>query len=1178
MNSHRKLNLLPLLLLLFILVSAAFGQFAQRGAIGGTVLDSTGAAVPNAQVTLIDVDHNENRTVSADSQGNYQFAGLVAGPYRLTAGGAGFQTAKSDQVDVSIGTTIRYDFKLTLGSVSQTVTVTSDAPLLNTETANVGVEITTQQFQELPMSGLNFTALAALVPGGATSPENIINPGGSFAVGAQFASGGVAFTSGGVVQGSRDSGFYINGVNTNDNYESSLSYLPASNALQNAKFDVFEFSAANGRDMSTFSIQTKSGTTKYHGAAYEFLQNDFLNATNPYDKAYDPSIGATAVKPTLRRNQFGGGFGGPIPIPGDWKNRLFFFANYEEFIERDGSVQVAGSVPSANERTGDFSELCQTGFDSNGLCIPAPPNSPLSAVQIYNPFTTTYDGSGNSTRLPIPNNRLDLAINPITGNPVIDPTTAPLLKIYPLPNLQGQPSNVNNLLTTQTEGFNNYHFDSRFDANLTKKDSIFVTWSRQHGTNNNSGGIFPEFPFNNDDKSYLVTANEVHTFSPTLTNEFIFGIGSASLTIVSPSTVAFANSSANPLNSAFQNTGLGITHGLLAVYTNNYATPGIGQDFLASNRTFQISDNVNWVHGRHAMTFGMNYFRKAEYDWDFGRNVYYGSFSSGGYDQGYAGGDSIADMIMGLPSYIHQLNNIVGGDATAPELNVIFPQWGMYGNDKIKINQKLTVSLGLRYDLNIPVYDPNKYCCAVYQPDANGGVMALPGVAPGLPQHYLSAPKLDFAPRLSIAYALRPKQLIHAGYGIFYNMGGSQISTAVGFANNGSPASNGSNLFCLTDTPCLTQANVFQPEPNIPQGQYPVSTGMGQGYFGDGAWQNVIYSDKKSTSVPYYQRYTVDFEQELNPSSSFTVSYVGAQGRKGMNLVNINLPPYQTGWSSSDAYNAARPNNSGRFGDIYVQRPNLNSFYNAAIVSFKHRFSNSWQATSSYTFSKTVSDYPWINNLAYNGAAGGGANYLAFGSGFQYPNIYNRGESSLSHRHRFVFSGIWTPVYGAGWSSWARAPFTGWRLSGIVTLESGNALTVTDGGPDLGGTSALDYAGPDELSVSGNPNLSHGSKSFSSLFNTAAFTAPPMNVRGDSGLGTVRGPGLNNMDLSLAKNFKVRESITANLRLDAFNALNHTQWTGAQTIYPNDSNGIPFGQATGAREARIAQISFKLSF
>ncbi len=157
--------------------------------------------------------------------------------------------------------------------------------------------------------------------------------------------------------------------------------------------------------------------------------------------------------------------------------------------------------------------------------------------------------------------------------------------------------------------------------------------------------------------------------------------------------------------------------------------------------------------------------------------------------------------------------------------------------------------------------------------------------------------------------------------------------------------------------------------------------------------QNVIYSDKKSTSVPYYQRYTLDFEQELNPSTSFTVSYVGAQGRKGMNLVNINLPPYQTGWSSVMLINAARPNNSGRFSDIYVQRPNLNSFYNAGIVSFKHRFSNSWQATSSYTFAKTVSDYPWINNLAYNGAAGGGANYLAFASGFQYPNIYDRGES-----------------------------------------------------------------------------------------------------------------------------------------------------------------------------------------
>jgi len=361
----------------------------------------------------------------------------------------------------------------------------------------------------------------------------------------------------------------------------------------------------------------------------------------------------------------------------------------------------------------------------------------------------------------------------------------------------------------------------------------------------------------------------------------------------------------------------------------------------------------------------------------------------------------------------------------------------------------------------------------------------------------------------------------------------------------------------------LHMSDVFQPEPSVPAGQYPVSTGTGEGYFGDGEEQTLYYSDKHSTPLPYYQRFIFDFQQEINPSTSFTISYVGAQGRKGANLVNINLPAYQTGWATQNAFDAARPNNAGRFGDIYVQRPNLNSFYNAGIVSFNHRFAHGFQALSNYTFGKTVSDYPWINNLAYNGAPGSGA------SGFQYPNIRNRGESTLSHRHRFVMSGIWSPAYGLTWSVWTRTAFAGWRISGIFTLESGDTLTAANGF-----TTAADYAGPDEDFVTGDPNISHGSKSFTQQFNTAAFTLPPNGVRGDSGLGTIRGPGQDNLDLALAKTFKIYDRLNFDLRFDAFNAMNHTQWNGAYTTLGYSD----FGQPSGAREARIAQVAAKLVF
>jgi hypothetical protein len=1154
MCQRSKFAAFLILFTVLLCANLAYGQFAQRGGIEGNVFDSNGAAIPGAQVSLIDVAHNSTVDAVANDTGHFQFTGLAAGQYLLSVRETGFETTKSDPITVSIGETTRYDLKLATGSVTETVTVTSSSPLLETGHASVGSDITQKQMEELPMNGLNFTSLAELTPGISTYVEKNINPGGSFAVGSQFASGGISFTSGGVVQGSRDNGYYINGVNINDNWESSISYLPSSNALENAKISVTDFSAANGHDFSTFSVQTKSGSTKFHGSVYEHLENDALNAIQSYDKAT-----GTTTKPTLRRNQFGFGVGGPVIIPkvSKLKDHLFFFANYENFIEHDGSQPVKASVPSTKERTGDFSELLPEG------------------IQLYNPFTTTYDSGGNSSRTPVANNRLDLA-----GLVSSSAASKAVLALYPTPNID-TPSDNQNYRTTQQEAFNNYHFDSRFDVRISSRDNAFITWSKQHGTNNNAGGVLPDFVWDNDDASWLVTVNEMHQFTPNLTNEFVFGKGYGSLTIVSPAEIAFLHSSANPIRDIFKNTGTGASQGVFGIDFDDYVSPGFDQDFLASNNALQFSDNVNWTHRRHAMTFGFNYFRKGEYDWDFGRYVSFGSnYSRSGSLDGHNGGDNMADLVMGTVKHIHQLDVISGADDTAPELNVRFPFWGFYANDKFQFTPKLTLSVGLRYDLNLPMYDPQKLCCAVYQPNAQGGVLAIPGVASGLPQHYLSAAKANFAPRISFAYSATNRDVIRAGYGVFYDSGASQISSATGFANGGTPGGGldvtSSLLGYHSDTPAVTMDMIFPQEPVVPKGQYDVSTGAGQGYFGDGWWSTVYYQDQKSTVLPYYQRYVLDVQHMLNPQTSVTVSYAGSQGRKGTNYTNINLPTYANNYVDSDAFNAARPNNIGRFGDIYVQRGNLNSFYNSGIISFQHRFSQGYQFLSNYTFGKTVSDYPYVNNLAYNGAYGAG------GSGFQYPNVRDRGETTGSHHQRFVMSGIWSPIYGRNWASWSKAILTDWRLSGILTLESGDRMTVVNGW----GTSAEDFAGFDQLNVTGNPNISHGKKTFTQQFNSGAFSVPAEHLRGNSGLGTIQGPGQNNVDLSLSKTFKIWESINANIRADAYNAFNHSQWTSVQTTSTksnstnigSDPSKIYFGTVTGSREARITQISMKISF
>jgi hypothetical protein len=1189
----------PLAIFLFLLLMSAtsWAQFAQRGGVAGTVFDSSGAVVGGAQISLLDLAQNQSRQIKADGVGHFEFDNLTAGQYQLTATLQGFETEVSEPITVNIGANAHYDFKMHPGTVGQSVTVTTEVGGLETDNATLDTNVSTRQLEELPLNGRNFTSISALAPGVSTYPQANVNPGGTYSVGAMFAMGGTQFTTGGSFEGSRDNGFYVNGVNINDNYESSISYEPSAEALGTGTIQVADFSAAVGHDISALTMQTKGGSSQFHGETFEFMENNALNAVNPWTNANEIITATPSTKPILKRNQFGGNLGGPVYIPKllpSMRNKYFFFANYENFIEHDGNQLVTTSVPSAAELTGNFSELL------------APNPNP---IQLYNPYTTTYDAQGVSTRSPIPGNRLDLVTKP-DGSPLIDPNSAAIIKaLWPLPNIANTPSNEVNYVAYQTPGISNYHVDTRFDARITDGDSIFVTWSEQKGSTTLTGGIAPEqlhnFPV--QDHGYLVTANYVHIFTPRLTNEFLFGAGDSALLTMSSGQIDYFNSGSNPLNSLFQNTGSGLTKGLLAVYAGNYASPGVGEVFRAENESYQVSDNLDWTLGRHSISAGFNYFRKSELDWDIQRNVNFGGFSTSGGNLGYVGGDSMADLQMGLPSNLYVRYVINGGDATSPDYNLVLPYWGFYGNDKFRLSPKLTITAGLRYDLSIPASTPNPKaapCCAIYVANSAGGILEYPGIATGLPEHYLSASKTDFAPRLSIAYSMNPRRVIRAGYGIFYDTGATQVSTTVGNAFYGTSSTvnynvNNTTLGDPPDTPVLTLANIFPAPLTTTLGSFPVPTGPGQGYDGDGQLASIIYYDRKSEPLPYYQRMILDLQQQVGSHDVFTLSYAGVQGRKGTNEVNLNLPPYQTGWTygggvGDPTYNAARPNNAGRFGDIYVIRPNLNSFYNALIVQYRHDFSRGFQFLSNYTWGKTVSDYPYENTLTENGSSGAGE------GGLQYPNLNSRGESNQSHRQRFVLSGIWSPKYGENWHAYAKVPLAGWRLSGIATMESGDALTVNNGGPSTPcpasqagtsfcptgyGSSAQDGAGYtpngtefDELTVSGNANISHGQKTFSRQFDTSKFSVTPMNVRGNSGFGTVFGPGQERLDLSLAKTFVIYERLHLEFRGDAFNALNHSQWNGINTTYPTGSTQYPFGQVNGAGDARIGQVAAKLVF
>ncbi|HXK62006.1 MAG TPA: TonB-dependent receptor, partial [Acidobacteriota bacterium] len=1088
--SARKIASIPLVLLLFLLTSSAgWAQFTQRGTITGVVTDPSGAVIPGANVTLTDLDRNQTLETVTGDEGTYTFANVTPGRYQVSVEMPGFSKSVSDQINLASQQTLRVDMALQVGEMSEIVEVRGTAPLLKSEQGSVGQVVDRAFVESLPTKGRNFTAFVALAPNISTFPRG--NWGGTWAVGGHHVIGGLDY----VVGGGGNNGFYMNGVNVNENWVGGLSYAPSVEAVAEVKVDVAGFSAENGRDISTLNVMTRGGTNQYHGAIFDYLQNDNLNALNSFDKAMGATSGAF-----LQRNQFGANFGGPVRIPKlfDGSDRLFFFVNFEGTRENRGGENAIYRVPTDEELQGDFSHLLRRF-----------PGDPYYVI--YNPFSTVINEDGDSIREPIPNNDL----RNVPG--LINPFAREMLEgLFPRPSgytNPADPDDLRNHLTFQSWANNNYRIDARVDFKITENDNLFVNVSRSHGMDDNKGGLFPDLNLNVEDSSTLVTANYAKTITPTLTNEFIFAVGKGRMYNVDQAAIDYMSRSDTLRNKYFKNLGVGDDYGLYAMEIAGIGTLGSWETFMSSNPTLQLSDNINLLRGRHTVKAGFNYFRKEQRDWDVFRGVVFDNqFTRAGSVDNSIGGDSLAGFLVGIPSYMRQKYQLTGGD---DDLYFRMPYWGFFVEDKFQVNPKLTISAGLRYDLSIPTFSPNKYGNAVMDFDYPGWQLKIPGRAPGLNLHYLPADKNNFAPRISIAYRPTSDLIVRTSYGIFYDLGTTVVGgDRMGEAFNSVPGYVGSDyanwsIGVHDDIPHFTFDDVFPEALSFPVGNYPISTGPGSGYFD---WMaSPYYSDLESEVTPMYHRYMLEIQKGLGEDMVVSVSYFGGRGMKLPYWESQNQPAYRTGWPSDDAFNEARPNNNGRFADPWVLRHGLNSFYNAGTVKVERRMSSGLQFVSHYTFSKTVQD-----------------------RSYRYHRWLGRGEANFSHPHRFFSAVTWDVPWGNSLPKAAQYALAGWRLTLMTTFESGNAETVWNWA-----TSARDME-PDRPNVSGNPNLSRSERNMIRYFNTGVFSAPPQDVKGNAGEGIVRGPGVNNWDMSLTKTFRITEKVNADLRGEFFNLFNHT--------------------------------------
>jgi hypothetical protein len=438
-----------------------------------------------------------------------------------------------------------------------------------------------------------------------------------------------------------------------------------------------------------------------------------------------------------------------------------------------------------------------------------------------------------------------------------------------------------------------------------------------------------------------------------------------------------------------------------------------------------------------------------------------------------------------------------------------------------------------------------------------------------VPQHNIPAAKKNFAPRVSLAYRVTDSTVVRAGYGIFFQAGVIEFigiqGSFLNAAGDGGEIFDNARFGVHNDLPYFNFDSIFPPQTAVPLGTYPVSTGPGTGYF-VGRTQRVTDRDVESNKVPYYQRWTLDLQKSIGTYTVVSATYLGGHGVGLSSYPDQNLPPYRTGWVSTAAFNAARPMGGNRFAELRKLRHDYSSTYHSGTIKVQRNLSAGLQFITHYTFSKTVGEMG-----SYTGLQDLLTGLFIYPNTWDYNRHFGRGEVVTSHPHRFVLALTYETPWGRSLPAVPKALLSGWHVSAIATLESGDAQTAINTQ-----TSARDGE-PNMPNLIGDPYLPRGERTTSRYFNTSAFSTPPQDVKGTAGIGIIRAPGANNWNISLAKTFRPIEKIRMDFRAEFYNAFNHSQWSNINLNY-STAQGNTFGWVTGAREPRVVELGLRLSF
>ncbi len=1155
--------------LLAVLTVPTFAQ-TNKADIVGTVTDSAGAAVPGATVTITKVDTNASRTVTTGDAGDYQAPSLDIGIYKVTASKSGYQTVNQENVVLQTSDRLRLDFSLAAGTVSGEVTISAEAPLVETESSDRGSVITGREVTELPLSGRNFTQLATLTPGvvrannvglgGGPEARSFNNgdprsgsggPGSSNSQGSSESSrfsrsGGAAISANG--QRASNNNFSLDGVDNNEPQFGTIGTFPNPDAIAEFKVTTSIPPAEVGRAAgAVINTSIKSGTNAFHGSLYYYGQNSRLNAyhvalktrlAEAIARGSSPLEIGQLKKAVQQIHEFGGTLGGPI-----YKNRTFFFF---DFLGQRNNLPFPTNtvVPTALSRNGNFTEF----------------------PTIFNPFTGAAF-AGNIINLPL---------NTVGKN---------YLARYPLPtrnlfNPSGDNNNVNgnNFFTQRANKERINNPEIKIDHKLSDNNSLSGRFSNQPLSTvraNLLPGDIATAGFGAGEErgnSRQITISDTHTFSPTVLNEFRFGLTEIQISIfncgvggacgVSPTfaqDIGIPNSNDGSLEAS--------GGALIGNFGNGFLEfTGDGGLFQVKSKNPYFGDTVTIVKGNQVLKVGGELRVRHLNTIDGGRTgTLKGQFQYG--DNGpatgpnatcppgsgttaacfvrvdgipYGGtGNGQANILLGLPALFVSKSKIFGGpfDLRSQEL-------GLFVQDDWKVNDRLTLNLGLRYDVFLPYSEAHgRY--SLFDIAQRKVVTASGGG-----DHIIETDKNNFGPRIGFAYAIDKDKtmVLRGGYGLLYTLDGVDYPPGVRnppFSNSIAMNQNG-----FDTSPTATTFSLQTGPPNITAQIDPNNIPVNIGVF-------AVDSKQRTTYVHQFQ---LSFQYQFSKDYSLDVGYVGNRSRNLLYANNIG----------SGGLGTARNAAGQLLNNAVIYTNGASSSYDGLQTQVQKRFSHSLQGQISYTWSRTIDNSTGIfNGLgdSRNGR-GGPINPLDING--------DRGNSSLNVPQLLSANAIIDLPFGKGHRFLKDGPdrlVSGWQVNIIQSARSGIPYSVV-----------CNCDGAGRPAQVGDPfaNVPRGL-----VLNPAAFSTSPSLRRtvtnaagqtisfGTLGRNTFRGPGIFNTDVSVFKNTRITEGTKIQLGFEFFNIFNHPNFT----VPSNNVNNGDFGQIkNNAYPGRVVQYRFKFIF